>query len=348
MRRGISFIKSHQLARFRSPLCGFSEVEQLIEIRTDPLTGERCRINIERTKRPKQSPAESAELRRTVEESRRNCFFCPQCIEDKTPKLPAELGERIRVGRAIVFPNLFPFGAFHAVGVFSEDHYLSLHEFPADMMADCFSACVQYFTSVSRLDPSRRFWHISWNYMQPAASSIIHPHVQILAEPLPTPHLEELMERSREYHGRHGSNYWADLVEAEMKGGERYIGRTGRVHWLASYAPRASREVMGIVEGSSSLAQVGGDLHDLCDGLSRVLRGYHEMGVRSMNFTTFSGPFDESISDFYWLNVRVISRPAPAPFHISDCGFMERLHLEPVIEVMPEDVAASLRTQFGP
>ncbi|MEM2878733.1 MAG: hypothetical protein QXG10_04230 [Candidatus Hadarchaeales archaeon] len=343
MRGGISFIKSHQLARFRSPLCGFSEVEQLIEIRTDPLTGERCRINVERTKRPKQSPVESEDLRKIVKESEGRCFFCPHSIEEKTPKLPAGLGERIRVGRAVVFPNLFPFGGFHAVGVFSEDHYLPLNKFPADMIVDCFSACIQYFRSVMKLDPSQRFWQISWNYMQPAASSIIHPHVQILAEPLPSPYLENLLKRSMEYRKRHGSNYWMDLVRLEEEKGERYIGRTGRVHWLAGYAPRASREVIGIAEGASSLDQLGDGLKDLCDGLSALLRGYHDMGVRSMNFTTFSGPSDEDLSEYYWLNARIISRPAPAPFHISDCGFMERLQLEPVIEAMPEDVAVTMR-----
>jgi len=341
----IDFQRWFQEARFRSPLCGFSEVRQLIEIRKDPLTGRLCRINVERARRPKQSPVESEEVKRVIQESRGGCFFCPENLEAKTPKLPAELGDRIRVGRATVFPNLFPFGGFHAVGVFSDDHYLPLDRFTPEMIYDCFSACIRYFQAVSRHSPQARFWHISCNFMQPAASSIIHPHVQILAEPLPTPYLDELMARSREYMEKNGSNYWRDVVDAE-RGGERYIGRTGKVHWLASYAPQASREVTGIVEGVSSLAGIGEGMVDLCDGLSRALRGYHEMGVRSMNFTTFSGPSNPDISEFYWLNVRLISRPAPAPFHISDCGFMERLHLEPVIEVLPEDLASWLRKLF--
>jgi len=346
MSGGIKFTKSYQEARLRSPLCGFSEVKQLIEIRTDPLTGRRCRINLKRIKRPRQFPREYKELKRLVEKSREGCFFCPENIDSKTPLLSAGLGERIKVGRAVVFPNLFPFGGYHAVGIFSDDHYLSLDQLSGDMIFDCFSACLRYFELVSSSDASLKFWHINCNYMQPAASSIVHPHVQILSDPDPTPCLRELLSRSMEYKERTGSNYWRDLVEAERETGERYIGNIGHVHWLASYAPQASREVMGIVEGVSSLAELRGEMRNLCDGLSKIFSGYHEIGVRSMNFATFSGPADQDLSDHYWLNIRIISRPAPAPFHISDCGFMERLHLEPVIEVMPEDLASSLRKRF--
>ncbi|MEM2192716.1 MAG: hypothetical protein QXG38_03780, partial [Candidatus Hadarchaeales archaeon] len=204
---------------------------------------------------------------------------------------------------------------------------------------DCFSASLQCFELFYRKMPELKFWCINWNNLPPGAASIVHPHVQIFADKSPTFFLEELIRESREYRLRTGVNYWEDLVREERRLGERYLGRTGRVHWLTTFAPQGNREVMGVVEGISSLSRLRGVLGDFSDGLSRVLKGYNELGVWSITFTTYSGPADEPMEDFYWLNTRIISRPYPFPFYVSDCGFMEKFHDEPVIETLPEDIS---------
>lgn len=343
----IEFEKTIQKARLRSPLQDFKLVTQSIEVRKDPLTDRRCRINIERAKRPKQVPSETAELREIIERSRAKCFFCPENIEKTTPMFPKGFPDRIKVGAAYLFPNLFPFGGFHAVGVFSGDHYLRPKQFSPRLLEDCFKACLRYFEKVHEEREEIRYWYINWNHLPPAAASFIHPHVQIIVDSEPTPYLQELVEKSKLYRDRNGSNYWLDLVRAERVSGERFIGKTGAVDWLASFAPQGHREVMAIFSATSSLVGIkGGKLQKFCDGLSRILKGYHALGVQSFNMATFSGPCDEDLSDFYLLNTRLISRPAPAPFYTSDTGFMEKLHQEPVIEAMPEDLAEKLRAHF--
>lgn len=342
----IEFEKQIQRARLRSPLQDFKLVTQSVEVRKDPLTGGRCRINIERVKRSKQVPSETAELGEIIERSKVKCFFCSENIEKTTPMFPKGFPDRIKVGDAWVFPNLFPFGGFHAVGVFSGDHYLGLDQFSPKLLEDCFRACLKYFELVHEGREEIKYWHINWNHFLPAAASLIHPHVQILADPEPTPYLRELIEGSKSYYDRNGSNYWLDLMRAERRG-ERFIGKTGEVDWLTSFAPQGNREVMAIFSDTSALVGVkGGKLEEFCDGLSRILKGYHALGVRSFNMATFSGPCDEDLSDFYLLNARLISRPAPAPFYASDTGFMERLHHEPVVETIPETLAENLRKFF--
>lgn len=343
----IKFEKTIQKAELRSPFRKFKTVTQLIEIRKDPLTGRRCRINVERTKRLKQVPTETAELRETIESSRAKCYFCPENIERATPMFVGNLPSRIMVGKACVFPNLFPFGSFHAVGVFSGDHYLELNQFTPKLLEDCFKACLMYFKHVYSEHEDLKYWHINWNHLSPAAASIVHPHVQIMADSEPTPYLLELIERSRLYHDRNMSNYWLDLVEAELAKGERFIGGIGSVRWLASFAPQGNREVMAVFSDASALASIEGRRQkEFCEGLSRILKGYHALGVQSFNMATFSGPCGEDMSDFYLLNVRVISRPTPAPFYTSDNGFMEKLHHEPVIEVLPEQLSKKMREFF--
>lgn len=342
----MEFKKVVQEAKFRSPLEGFQEVTQAVEVRTDPLTGRRCRINIERAKRPKQVQEKTAGLEDLIARSKEKCFFCPGMLESSTPKLPRGMPDRIKAGKAVVFPNLFPFGGYHAVGVFSDDHYLRLDEFTPELLRDCLVACIRYFETISSENPEIRYWYINWNCLPPGAASIVHPHVQVFADSNPTSFLKELMGKSRDYHADESKNYWADLIEAEKAGNERYIGKSGAVHWLASFAPQGNKEVMAVVEEISSPNHLEKKLGDFCEGLSKVLKGYHDLGVRSMTFSTYSGPTDELMDDFYWLNARLIARPHPDPFYVTDCGFMEKLQLEPVIETMPEGLAEKLKKHF--
>ncbi len=343
----IKFEKSIQEARLRSPMEGFKEVVQPIEVRKDPLTGHQCRINVERTKRPKHTHTKTTELDKLIESSRTKCLFCPETIERSTPMFAEGLPDRIKVGSACLFPNLFPFGGFHAVGVFSEDHYLEPNKFTPKLLEDCFQTCLKYFALVHEKHPEVKYWHINWNNMPPGAASIIHPHVQIIANPDPSPYLRTLLEKSKSYRKANGSNYWSDLVREEKASGERFIAETGKVNWLASFAPLANREVMAVFSDTSSLAEF--EKHgprDFCLGLSKILKGYHAIGTLSFNMGTLSGPCDEDLSDFYLLNARLIARPDPAPFYTCDKGFMEIFHDEPVIETMPEDLAEKLRAHF--
>jgi galactose-1-phosphate uridylyltransferase len=340
----IKFEKIIQEAKLRSPLNGFRQTTQRIEVRKDPLTGKRCRINIERTKRPKQTWTKTAELDELIESSKAKCFFCPENIEKMTPRFTEGLPNRIWVDKACLFPNLFPFGRNHAVGIFSEKHYLELDRFTPKLLENCFKACLRYFELIHARHPEIRYWYINWNHLPPGAASIIHPHVQIFADSGPTSYLRELIEKSKAYHDSNGGNYWSDLARAEEANKSRFIGKTGSIYWLASFAPQSNREVTAIFSDTSSMAGLKGrGLSEFCIGLSSILKGYHAVGVQSFNMATFSGPCDDDLSDFYLLNAKLISRPDPAPFYTSDNGFMEKLHQEAVIETMPEALAGKLR-----
>jgi len=343
----ITFDETVEKAVLRGPAEGFEEVTQEISIRKDPLTGDRCRINIQRARRPKQAPKTLGELQRLVEESRKGCFFCPQNLQRMTPKFSGRMPERIVVGRSTVFPNLYPFSPHHAVATVSTEHFLELDQVSAAMLEDCLTACMRYLRLAFKEDPKARWWQISWNYLPPAAASIIHPHLQVLADHRPTPAVARLLAASRRYHRRTGSSYWRDIIEEEDRIGERLIGSVGGTVWVASFAPRGSAEVMGIVPDVSSLGELdAGQVSDLARALSQVLSGYQSIGVRSFNMATFSGPCPGG-DPAYALNLRLVSRPIPSPFYVGDDGFMEKLQQESVIDRLPEEVARSLSRAFA-
>jgi len=335
-----------ETATFLSPLENFQTASQKIEVRTDPLTGRKSRLNVERARRPKHVKI-SSEFCQILESSRKGCFFCPENIEKATPKFLSPLPERIWVNEACVFPNLFPFVGHHAVAVISKEHCIDISSFKPELLSDCVRASLEYFRRILEIDPSAKIWNLSWNYMPPAAASLIHPHFQLVAEREPTFFLQTLLEKSREFHERTGSNYWRELVNLERNLGERYIGSRGSVHWLAAFSPIGNKEVVAVFENRSSLDDLSDqDIVDFCEGLSSILRGYGSMGVSSFNMGTFSAPVGEEWSRYYWLNVRLVARPAPAQLYTGDIGFMELFQLEPVIDTMPEDLASQLRSHF--
>lgn len=343
--------KHVEVARFLSPLRGFAADEHEIECRRDAFTGVECRINVARSKRVKQAEDTEEELVELVKRTRDECFFCPERLETATPKFTGFYEGRIVVGRSCAFPNLFPFGKYHAVVTFSEDHFLDLHEFAAELIADNLRASIAFIDAVHKYDESAKYPIWNWNHLPPAAASIIHPHVQVLVEERPTPFLRRLLENSRKYFEETGRNYWRTLVEEERAAGERFIGEVGSggdaVVALASFAPLGNNEVMLIFRGASSLADLNErQIENFAECLVRVLRCYKESGVNSFNVTTFSGSVGGGEDAYYSLHARIISRPRFRAFYTSDTGFMERFHYEWVIETMPEDVARRMRKFF--
>lgn len=334
-------------ARFLSPLQGFAPVVQRVEFRRDPLTGRWSRINLERARRVRQ--AVGGHPSGLLEESRRGCFFCPENLDRSTPKLPPEFGEeRMRRGEAVLFPNLFPFAEFHAVVVLSREHLLPLREFHPGRLGEAVGLSLEYFRRVRGLDPSVGYGMLNWNHLPPAAASIVHPHFQLLMDRTPTFWLEETLRAGREYRRRRGRNFWLELLREERERGERWIGEGEEVCWLAPFAPQGQNEVWAVFREASCFEEVGEEgVRELAEGLSRLLRGYEELGVETFNLTSFSGPEDGSGRRYHRLSLRVISRPPLRPLYTSDSGFMERFQYEPVVETLPEELAGKLRKVFG-
>jgi galactose-1-phosphate uridylyltransferase len=333
------FEKVVREAEFLSPLQGFNKTIHLLEYRRDPLTGFWCRINVERSKRTKHS-IEKNEINQFIEKSLKMCFFCPQNLENSTPKF--SFGpERIQVGEARAFPNLFPFGEYHAVVTLCEEHFKFPAQFQPKQIADGVRASLRYFQEVMRRDSEAKFCTINWNFMPPAAASVVHPHLQILADRKPTSYLGLLLKSSEEYARQNGSNFWLDLIEEEKKRGERFLVENGSLSCVASFSPQANNEILIVFKRISSLLEMEErDIEDFAQVVSRVLKAYGEMGIDSFNMATFSGTPG---LDYYRLNVKFVSRPNLRYLYISDAGFMERLHYEPVVETMPEQVAARFR-----
>lgn len=344
----ITFEKEVRKAEFLNPQRNFEPELQSLEFRKDPLTEGWSRLNKARLERVKQAERETEGFEEVIKDSRETCPFCPENIEEKTPKFPDEFSEdRFRVGSACAFPNLFPFGEFHAVVSLTREHYLSLDEFSPRQIGDGLQAALKYIREVHENNSDVNYTTINWNCLPPSGASIIHPHFQILTDSDPHLRVKELIRRSREYSDRNGSNYWMDLGEIERDRKERFVGGTGPVTWLTSFSPQGNNEVVAVFDGISSVIQLEKKhVRGFSEGLANILEGYDERDVVSFNMTTFSGPNDEDLSEYYLLNAKIASRPYLKPYYTSDVGYMELFHNEAVIETDPEKLALELRGHY--
>jgi UDPglucose--hexose-1-phosphate uridylyltransferase len=312
-------------------------VRTTIEVRFDPLTGHSSRILPERS----LMPASDFDLEAFARETQPSCPFCPGRIDRLTPLLPARIdpGGRIVRGEAVLFPNLHAYSSHSAVSVYSpRRHYLPLGAMTERLLADNLAAQVAYAQAVMAAEPQARWASVNANHMLPSGSSLFHPHLQGIVDSQPTTFQRLLAEVP--------AQRFADYLDAERRSGERYLGDTGRIQWLASFAPVAPAELRAFVSGISSPAELTGDLiGELAHGLALALGGYAEMGFESFNGAVYGAPPG---TEGYPLNLRLACRSNLKPYYRSDSTFLERLHWEGAVDLAPETVAERMGDRFRP
>ena len=310
-------------------------IRSVIEVRADPLTGHSSRILPNRG----LMPANDFDLEAFARENRPTCPFCPERIEALTPRLAPEIHPdgRIVRGEAVLFPNLHAYSSHSCVSVYSPGlHYLSLEDMTERLVADNLFTQVAYAKAVMAADPESRWASINANHMLPSGSSLFHPHLQGVVDPQPTTVQRMLADVP--------AQRFSDYLATERELGERYLTDSGRVEWLVSFAPIAPAELRAFIRGVSSPAELDPDLIDeLAHGLTLALNGYAELGFESFNLAVYGAP---SGTAGYPLNLRLACRSNLRAFYRSDSTFLERLHWEGAVDLVPEAIAERLAARF--
>ena len=347
----ISFKTWQQTARFHNPLKGGQWDEQELEVRLDPLLGHQSLFNgaLEGKGSILFPDTDDGYLRQRAEETKGSCFLCEDRWRQTTPRYGEDLlpdeGRLVR-GGIVLFPNLFPLAAYHAVIRLGDQHFRTLDDFPLSLLEDAFSVSIEFIRRCYQADPKTIYFTINANYLFPAGASVLHPHLQILGSPFPGTHHQLLLEKSREYFKKERSCYWSDLVEAEEQGEARYLGSMATSRWITAFSPMGSNEVNAIWPESSHFLQWGeADIRGMAEGLSRVLRAYHEMKLSTFNFSCFSGPLDEAGSEFRCM-LRLVNRQNAAPHYRTDDYYFQKLLKNEIIVKRPEHLAAFVRRYF--
>ncbi len=306
-----------------------------IDVRVDPLTRHSSRILPHRG----LMAANDFDLEAFAQKSQSRCPFCPERINLLTPKLSPAIHRdgRIVVGEAVLFPNLHAYSSHSCVSVYSpQRHYLPLEDMAEHLIADNLSTQVAHARAVITADPVSRWASINANHMLPSGSSLFHPHLQGIVDSEPTTVQRMLSEVP--------ARRFDDYLETERRIGERYLGDTGRVEWLVSFAPIAPAELRAFVADVCSPEELDADLvAELAHGLALALQTYAEIGFESFNLAIYGAPPE---TEGYRLNLRLASRSNLKPFYRSDSTFLERLHWEGAVDLAPEALAERIGDRF--
>ncbi|MFQ6124667.1 MAG: hypothetical protein ACE5R6_08700 [Candidatus Heimdallarchaeota archaeon] len=345
----IRFESYRKESRFISPLKDYQEDVHLIEYRRDPLTGTMSIVghNLEDKKKMFFGATDQELIQKVTQESQASCFMCPDKVTTITPKYPKEFlpQERITTGEATLFPNLFPLSEFHAVCALSHAHYLNLRDFTPELLSDGIQSCLEFIRYIFSMKKVK-YITINSNYLFPAGASVIHPHLQVVGGDSPYTFLTQIFDGSQRYFKKTHSNYWEDLITTEKATRERYIGRTGSIEWLASFSPIGANEVQGIVKKKSNFLELtSAETQSLGVGLSKILTFYETEGYSTFNFTIYSGPLGKAV-EWFWCNVRIISRPNIYKNYRADDYFFQKLLGTEIVIIRPETIAEKLKTIF--
>ena len=315
-----------------------------VEVRTDPLTGRTARICHFR-----RLTFEKPDINRLIDASRNTCPFCPEKVLEVTPCFPAEIAPEGRLFRddQVLFPNIAPYDGLGAVATLGRRHYIPMTEFEPQRIAGGIRLAMDFFQRARAIRHPESVYHLlSWNYMPASGSSLIHPHLQVFASSTAPNQLREELAAAKAYYGRHGSTYWDDLVAAEKAEGSRYLGRMGRIDWLAGFAPfSVVGDVVAVVENCRTLLDLTEeDLKGIAQGLTAAMAAYDKMGIYNFNVCFFPGTEKDQFARLHMVfSPRIYYNPVLAT---PDTTALRTLYNESICVGFPEEIAAAVRPEF--
>ena len=338
----IEFQKSEERAELLDQRDDYLRKNISFEIRKDPLTGHISRILPFRRKL-----VEMVLSQETIEASKKGCPFCPDQVDSLTPKFVPEIAAegRIRRGRAVSFPNSFPYARYNWVVVLSDEHFYHLDQFSEEILRDGFLVAQDGIMRVGKREPDFSYSSINWNYLPQSGGGLYHPHFQVVVDRTPTL-LQEVVLQGLNGYQQKNSFFWEDLLAEEIKRGERYLGHFGDVHFLAAYSPRGIfGEIITFFVHRSTIEDITQeDWGHFSEGLTRIFGYLKEKQTFSFNLSVFSGTIPEVRS---WVYARLCPRMLIPPWNTSDINYFEKLHGEVICVISPEEMAGGLKPFFS-
>ena len=321
-----------------------ARIHPVSEIRRDPLTGRTARICHFMALK-----WEKPDFDDLVAGTEKWCPFCPDKVHKVTPCFPEDIlpEGRLSIDDKVLFPNIAPYDSLGAVATFGSSHYIPMTEIEPQRIADAFRLSMRFFHRIHEIKHPESIYHlINWNYMPASGSSLIHPHLQVFATSIAPNLMREELDAARVYMESKGTNYWDDLVETEIKNGERFLGKIGRTNWFTAYAPMGvAGDILAVVDDiCCTLELTDADLLDIGVGLTRAMNAYDKIGIYNFNMNFFTGAKGDKFTRLHLIFSprtffnQVLGTP--------DIGALRNLYNESLCMAFPEKINQMLKPQF--
>jgi UDPglucose--hexose-1-phosphate uridylyltransferase len=265
-----------------------------------------------------------------------------------TPRDP--IYNQLQVNDAVCFPNLWSWAQMAICRITgSKEESVLLKDIKVNQLSDAFQCTQNYFQIQSDSKPNETFYPtVNMNYLRPSASSIVHPHFQILNLPTSPPLLALILQECKKYHQKQHQDFFTAYMEQE-RDGPRWIGEIGTgddcISWVSPWAPLAGTdEILFSSSSHSAFPLPERTWQNIAEGLHKIFVGYHEISVRSVNMILCSDIFG-TLNESFRIFGMIWSRPLKN-LDISDHGFAELGHKITLTFRAPEMVAEALRKHW--
>jgi len=340
MDQGLIFANEVVKARFIAP--NGKVEEKIIEVRTNPITLRSSRVTLSRVSEKEKGtaslPSPPPDAARSEE-----CPFCRPQVMTRTPRCLETLSPSGRLvrGSSLLFPNLFPYGRYSAVSLFDDNHFVEIGKASVQTYHDSLLNSADYLGRIVQCDPQAVYWAITQNHLPSAGGSLLHPHLQVHAERIPSNHHRTLLQRASQYQSTTGSRIFSDYLRREQEDGSRYIGNTGSWQWMAAFAPEGFYEIWGILPGCTSFLDLSEkDWLHLALGMIRTQKLYRSLCRNGYNFGLL---VIEDGNDCLELRAVMLVRSNFAPWVRNDHTGYEVMLGDMATFVQPEETARLAR-----
>ncbi|MCP1662975.1 MULTISPECIES: galactose-1-phosphate uridylyltransferase [Methanocalculus] len=297
-----------------------------IQYRREYATGLCCRISPYRGVRGINAHIDSL----AYQYEAAGCPFCRSQIFEATE--PFSDGEWITRGESVTLPNRYPYADLHTVTIITEAHMAP--SFSARQLSDALAG------SATSLVDYPGYPSINWNFLPSSGASLLHPHLQGIADPMPTALCMRYLEASA--HTADG-DYWELFCEEELHGSRHLFGELlgEEPVWFASPVPIGECEIRGILP-VRTIAEFLSITDRFATDLERIISLYRGLGFYALNMGIFFQKTGSSGERGMHAFSSIIARINPNPDAISDSAFMERISGEPIVMTLPEDIPGYL------
>ncbi len=317
---------------FYDPFNDFSFSTKKVEVRVDPLTGDRCRILDVNFSLPEM------DVDAMVSGTEKGCPFCPENIERVTPRFPEDITPdgRLKLGGLFCFPNIVSYSLYSSVVTVTPYHFKMHENVESEHLVNAFKLSFLYLKRIAELDARVRFCSVNWNFLYPAGASIAHPHLQTMADPFPSTKMKKMLERAFDYYLSYGKNLFEAYLSRERDLEERYLAEDGGVHLLVSFSPLgALPDYTFVFKGCRHIFDVEERVSHFVSLLKRLFRYFSGNNIYSFNLALYLN-LDEL--PFFTPVARVTPRLFPRPVKNSDVNFVKMMQDEGWVLKSPESV----------
>jgi|Deesub1362B_J571_1020462.scaffolds.fasta_scaffold00157_64 galactose-1-phosphate uridylyltransferase len=299
-----------------------------VEIRYDPLTLQTSRIV--------QKTPPFAELEEGEDPF---CPFCDGVIEKVAARSPVLRDGIAWRGEAAIFSNITPYSRYSFVVRLTRSHSPAVEDFRTSHFRDALML-IKETMSLIDCEDSHKYYHFAGiNYLKSAGGSVRHPHMQYIASQIPTNYFLRLDEKAREFYEKAGVDYWTWLVEAE-KEGERYVGETNGVDWVAAFAPKGFYHLIGVCSERTLAEMKKESLEGIGQGIIRYMSFLKSKSMNAYNASIF---FADGRGEHFRTHIHLVARTPMSRFYWNDTFFMKIIHDESIVYTLPEAFAAEFR-----